>query len=98
MEQARNMTEYGCGKEEYVECHYKGNIIKVPERKFFRILTAMKVDDTKFIRYKDAPKIYSMSERAFNKVAHDAGAVYKVGGSALVKTEIIDEYLETFRI
>ena len=34
----------------------------------------------------------------FQELAKDAKACYKVGQLVLVNTEILDEYLETFRI
>lgn len=52
----------------------------------------------KFIRYQDGADIYSMSLRKFQELAKDAGAIYKVGKMALVNCEILDEYLETFKL
>ncbi len=42
--------------------------------------------------------MYSMGLSKFQELAKDAKACYKVGQLVLVNTEIIDEYLETFRI
>ena len=52
----------------------------------------------KFIRYQDGAEIYSMSMRRFQDLAKDAGTIYKVGKMALVNCEILDEYLETFKL
>lgn len=52
----------------------------------------------KFIRYQDGAEIYSMSMRRFQDLAKDAGAIYKVGKMALVNCEILDAYLETFKL
>lgn len=52
----------------------------------------------KFIRYQDGADIYSMSLRKFQELAKDAGAIYKVGKMALVNCEILDAYLETFKL
>ena len=55
-------------------------------------------DIPKFVRYVDGAKIYSMGLTKFQELAKDAKACYKVGRLVLVNTDIIDEYLETFRI
>ena len=40
----------------------------------------------------------TMGLSKFQELAKDAKACYKVGQLVLVNTEILDEYLETFRI
>lgn len=52
----------------------------------------------KFVRYKEGADIYSMGLTRFQEIAKKAGAVYKVGNMCLVNTEILDKYLESFRI
>lgn len=52
----------------------------------------------KFIRYQEGAEIYSMSVRKFQDFAKEAGAVHKVGKMVLVSCDIIDKYLETFKI
>lgn len=52
----------------------------------------------KFVRYSEGAEMYHMSQSKFMQLAKDAKACYKVGQMVLVKQEIIDEYLETFRI
>ena len=52
----------------------------------------------KFVRYAEGAKMYSMGLSKFQELAKDAKACYKVGQLVLVNTEILDEYLETFRI
>ena len=52
----------------------------------------------KFVRYVEGAKMYSMGLSKFQELAKDAKACYKVGQLVLVNTEILDEYLETFRI
>ena len=42
--------------------------------------------------------MYIMGLSKFQELAKDAKACYKVGQLVLVNTEILDEYLETFRI
>ncbi len=52
----------------------------------------------KFVRYKEGAALYNMCQKKFERLAHDAKAVYKVNKLALVNTEILEKYLETFRI
>ena len=52
----------------------------------------------KFVRYKDGCKLYSMSIRQFEKLAKEANAIYKVNKMVLVNTDILDRYLELFRL
>lgn len=52
----------------------------------------------KSVRYAEGAKMYSMGLSKFQELAKDAKACYKVGQLVLVNTEILDDYLETFRI
>ncbi|MBQ8815539.1 MAG: transcriptional regulator [Lachnospiraceae bacterium] len=52
----------------------------------------------KFIRYKDGTEIYSIGLSKFQEIAKEAGAVYKINQMVLVNTEILDRYLERFKI
>lgn len=52
----------------------------------------------KFVRYKDGSKLYSMSLSQFEKIAKEAKAVYKVNKMVLVNIEILDKYLELYRL
>ena len=52
----------------------------------------------KFIRYKDGKEYYGINERTFEKLAKEANATYKVGKMVLVNVEILDKYLELFRV
>ncbi|MCC8028010.1 MAG: DUF6462 family protein [Clostridium sp.] len=52
----------------------------------------------KYVRYKDGADMYSIGIVSFMRLAKEAGAVYKIGGIALVNTEILDHYLESFRV
>ena len=56
------------------------------------------MDNKKFVRYKEGAKMYSMGLTKFQELAKEAKACYKMGQLVLVNTEIIDEYLEQFRI
>ena len=55
-------------------------------------------DAKKFVRYSDGAKMYSMGLTKFQGLAKKAKACYKIGQLVLVNTEILDEYLERFRI
>lgn len=50
-----------------------------------------------FVRYDEGAKIYTMGLHSLQNLAKDAGAVYKIKGVVLVNTQVVDEYLETFR-
>lgn len=52
----------------------------------------------RFVRYTDGAEMYSMCLSKFQQLAKDAGACYKVGKLVLVNLDVLDEYLETFRI
>lgn len=52
----------------------------------------------KFVRYDEGAKLYHMGISKFQEIAKEAKACYKIGHLVLVNTEIIDEYLESFRI
>ena len=52
----------------------------------------------KFVRYGEGSELYSMSLRKFQEIAKEAGAIYKIGKIVLVNCEILDEYLETFKL
>lgn len=52
----------------------------------------------KFVRYSEGAKMYCMGLTKFQQLAKDAKACYKIGQMVLVNTEILDEYLERFRI
>jgi hypothetical protein len=61
-------------------------------------LNVKKSEMKKFVRYSEGAKAYSMGLSKFQELAKDAKACYKVGHLVLVNTEILDKYLETFRI
>ncbi len=57
-----------------------------------------KATKKRFVRYKEGCKIYSMGMNKFVHLAKEAKAIYKIDKLVLVNTEILDRYLETFRI
>ena len=52
----------------------------------------------KFRRYKDGAEYYGFSKSIFERLAKDAGAIYKVNKVVLVNCEIFEKYLESFHI
>ena len=57
-----------------------------------------KTNNKRFVRYSEGAEMYSMSVSKFMQLAKDAKACDKVNQLVLVILDIIDEYLETFRI
>lgn len=51
----------------------------------------------KYVNAAEGEAVYGISRSHFMEMARMAGAVYKVGKSALVNTELFDSYLEQFR-
>ncbi|MCD7823393.1 MAG: DUF6462 family protein [Oscillospiraceae bacterium] len=52
----------------------------------------------KFVRYQEGAELYSMGLTKFQELAKEAKAVYKIDKVALVNCEILEKYLETFRV
>lgn len=52
----------------------------------------------KFVRYKEGAQMYHMSVSKFQQIAKEAKACYKICQMVLVNAEILDQYLESFRI
>lgn len=50
----------------------------------------------KYVNATEGAIIYSLGKTRFMTLAKEAGALYKVGNSALVNTEIFEDYLERF--
>ena len=57
-----------------------------------------KTINKRFVRYPEGAEMYSMSLSKFQQIAKDAKACYKVNQLVLVNLDILDAYLETFRI
>ncbi len=49
----------------------------------------------KYIRLDEATKLYSIGLSTVRKLAKDSGAVYKIGGTVLIKVETFENYIET---
>ena len=52
----------------------------------------------KYVNATEGAIIYGISKSRIMVLASEAGAVYKVGNSALINTDIFEMYLEQFRI
>ena len=52
----------------------------------------------KFRRYKDGAAYYGFSQSIFERLAKDAGAIYKVNKVVLVNCDLFEKYLEGFRL
>lgn len=57
-----------------------------------------KTNNKRFVRYSEGAEMYSMGKTKFQELAKDAKACYKVNQLVLVNLDILDDYLETFRI
>ena len=51
----------------------------------------------KYLRYKDAEIVYSITHKKLLELAGKAGAIYRIDGYVLINRDIFDEYLEQFR-
>lgn len=51
----------------------------------------------KFVRYEEGAALYSLGLHSFQVLAKEAGAIYRIKKIVLVNTQLIDEYLESFR-
>ncbi len=52
----------------------------------------------KFVRYSEGAELYGMCQKKFIHLAKDAKATYKINRLVLVNLDVLDRYLETFRI
>lgn len=62
----------------------------------YKIYSETKKVMKKYVNATEGAIIYSLGKTRFMALAKEAGVVYKVGNSALVNTEIFEEYLEQF--
>ena len=51
-----------------------------------------------YLRYKDAEIVYSLSHKRLLELAGEAGAIYRMEGTVLIKRDIFDSYLERFHV
>ena len=55
-------------------------------------------NNKRFVRYAEGAEMYSMGMTKFQELAKDANACYKINQLVLVNLDILDKYLESFRI
>lgn len=51
----------------------------------------------KYVNATEGAIIYSISKTHLMTLVNEAGALYKVGNSALINTEVFEDYLEKYR-
>ena len=56
------------------------------------------VNKKRLVRYKEGAEMYSMGRDKFQIVAREAGAIIKLDRLVLVDLDVLDEYLESFRV
>lgn len=52
----------------------------------------------RLVRYREGAEMYSMGMNKFQALAKDAGAVLKIDRLVLVDLNMLDQYLESFRV
>lgn len=73
------------------------------EDQYYDIQRRTEITDTarelwrKYLRYKDAEIVYSITHKKLLELAGKAGAIYRIDGYVLINRDIFDEYLEQFR-
>ena len=72
------------------------------EDQYYDIQRRTEIKDTarelrrKYLRYKDAEIVYSITHKKLLELASKAGAIYRIDGYVLINRDIFDEYLEQF--
>lgn len=56
------------------------------------------VNKKRLVRYREGAEMYSMGRDKFQIVAREAGAIIKLDRLVLVDLDVLDEYLESFRV
>ena len=73
------------------------------EDQYYDIQRRTEIKDTarelrrKYLRYKDAEIVYSITHKKLLELAGKAGTIYRIDGYVLINRDIFDEYLEQFR-
>ena len=52
----------------------------------------------KFIRPKEATRIYSLSRTFVEEIARESGAMYKIGKVVLINVKAFEDYLEQHKV
>ena len=56
------------------------------------------VNRTRLVRSKEGAEMYSVGLNKFQTLAKDAGAILKIDRIVLVDLDLLDQYLESFRV
>ncbi len=56
------------------------------------------VNRKRLVRYKEGAEMYSVGLNKFQTLAKDAGAIIKIDRIVLVDLDLLDQYLESFRV
>lgn len=56
------------------------------------------INKKRLVRYKEGAEMYSMGMNKFQTLAKDAGAILKIDRRVLVDLDVLDQYLESFRV
>ena len=60
--------------------------------------TSKVVNKKRLVRYKEGAEMYSVGMNKFLTLAKDAGAILKIDRIVLVDLDVLDQYLESFRV
>ena len=60
--------------------------------------TSKVVNKKRLVRYKEGAEMYSVGMNKFQTLAKDAGAILKIYRIVLVDLDVLDQYLESFRV
>ena len=60
--------------------------------------TSKVVNRKRLVRYKEGAEMYSVGMNKFQTLAKDAGAILKIDRIVLVDLDVLDQYLESFRV
>lgn len=56
------------------------------------------VNRKRLVRYKEGAEMYRVGLNKFQTLAKDAGAILKIDRIVLVDLDLLDQYLESFRV
>ena len=79
-----------------VLCRYEDGVYEIPVKVFLSLTARAMYPKKQYVRYKEGAYMYSMSEREFFKLAHDANAVVKRNQLTLVDMDILDKFMEFY--
>ena len=60
--------------------------------------TSKVVNKKRLVRYKEGAEMYSVGMNKFQTLSKDAGAILKIDRIVLVDLDVLDQYLESFRV